>query len=90
MAWVKEEVGRAAGLPRELGGIPLDEVGATGWGVRHAVEVAADHVGFELDGARAVIQGFGAVGIHAALFLAERGVVIVAVDPTGIPIAHFQ
>ena len=94
MAWVKEEIGRAVGLPRELGGIPLDEVGATGWGVRHAAEVAADHLGLELDGARAVIQGFGAVGIHAARFLAERGVSIVAVgdsrgaigDPRGLDI----
>ena len=34
MAWVKEEIGRAVGLPRELGGIPLDELGATGFGLR--------------------------------------------------------
>jgi glutamate dehydrogenase (NAD(P)+)/glutamate dehydrogenase (NADP+) len=27
MAWVKDEIGRAAGLPRALGGIPLDEIG---------------------------------------------------------------
>jgi glutamate dehydrogenase (NAD(P)+) len=29
MAFIKDEGGRSAGLPRELGGIPLDEVGAT-------------------------------------------------------------
>lgn len=31
IAWIKDEIGRAVGLPRELGGIPLDEIGATGW-----------------------------------------------------------
>ena len=33
MAWVKDEIGRSVGLPREIGGIPLDEIGATGFGV---------------------------------------------------------
>ncbi len=78
MAWVKEEIGRAVGLPREIGGIPLDELGATGFGLRHAAEVAAKHAGLELSGARVVIQGFGAVGIHAARFLAEQGCRLVA------------
>jgi glutamate dehydrogenase (NAD(P)+) len=67
------------GLPRELGGIPLDEIGATGWGLSHATEVALRHRGFELDGARLVVQGFGAVGQHAARFLTERGAVLIAV-----------
>jgi glutamate dehydrogenase (NAD(P)+) len=80
MAWVLEEVGRAVGLPRALGGIPLDEIGATGFGLRHAAEVAADHLCFALTGARIVVQGFGAVGIHAARFLAEQGCLIVAVS----------
>jgi glutamate dehydrogenase (NAD(P)+) len=80
MAWVRSEIGRAVGLPREVGGIPLDEIGATGWGLRHACEVAARHAGFPLSGARVVVQGFGAVGIHAARFLAELGAVLVAVS----------
>jgi glutamate dehydrogenase/leucine dehydrogenase len=29
MAWIHDETGRAVGLPRVLGGIPLDEIGAT-------------------------------------------------------------
>ena len=33
---------------------------------------------FELAGARVVIQGFGAVGMHTARFLAERGAVVIA------------
>ncbi|MCC4116159.1 Glu/Leu/Phe/Val dehydrogenase [Aromatoleum toluclasticum] len=84
MAWVHDEIGRAVGLPRELGGIPLDQIGATGRGVAHAAEVAAAACGFELAGARVVIQGYGAVGRHSAHFLAQKGVVIVgAADSSG-------
>jgi glutamate dehydrogenase (NAD(P)+) len=78
MAWVEDEIGRAVGLPPALGGIPLDEIGATGWGIRHAAEVAASYCGLDLRGARLVIQGFGAVGKHSARFLAECGAVLVA------------
>jgi glutamate dehydrogenase (NAD(P)+) len=78
MAWVKDEIGRAVGLPREVGGIPLDELGATGFGVAHSAEVAAVDCGFELAGARVAVQGFGAVGIHGARFLSEKGAVLVA------------
>ncbi len=78
MAWVKEEIGRSVGLPREIGGIPLDEIGATGFGLAHAAEVAVRFCDFELAGARVAVQGFGAVGIHAARFLAEKGAVLVA------------
>jgi glutamate dehydrogenase (NAD(P)+) len=83
MAWVKDEIGRAVGLPRAVGGIPLDEIGATGWGIRHAAEVAAAHCRLALRGARVVIQGFGAVGKHSARFLAERGAVLIAVSDSG-------
>ena len=79
MAWVKDEIGRAAGLPSALGGIPLDQIGATGWGVCHAAEVALARLGRSLDGARVVVQGFGAVGRHAARFLVARGARLVAV-----------
>jgi len=79
MAWVRDEIGRVVGLPRELGGIPLDEIGATGWGLSHAVEVAVEHCDFELKGARFVVQGFGAVGQHVSRFLAEKGAILVAV-----------
>ena len=96
MAWVKDEIGRAVGLPPALGGIPLDELGATGWGILHAADVAASHCRFDLRGARVVIQGFGAVGRHSARFLAERGAVLVAAsdshgaihDPGGLDVAR--
>lgn len=79
MAWIKDEVDRVVGVPAELGGIPLDEIGATGWGLFHAIEVAAGHCGFGLPGARFVVQGFGAVGRHVATFLAEKGAILVGV-----------
>jgi glutamate dehydrogenase (NAD(P)+) len=78
MAWIKDEIGRAVGLPRVLGGIPLDEIGATGFGLAIAAEVAAPPLGFELSAATFAVQGFGAVGMHAARFLAARGARLVA------------
>ncbi len=82
MAWVKDEIGRAVGLPVEFGGIPLDELGATGWGVAQCAEIAAPACGLKLDGARVAIQGYGAVGRHAARFLAARGARLVAASDT--------
>ncbi|MCC6474088.1 MAG: Glu/Leu/Phe/Val dehydrogenase [Burkholderiales bacterium] len=95
MAWVKDEIGRSVGLPREVGGIPLDEIGATGWGLVHAADIAAPACGLALAGARVAVQGFGAVGRHAARFLARRGAVLVAAcdtsatlhDPEGLDVA---
>lgn len=94
MAWVRDEIGRSVGLPRELGGIPLDEIGATGFGLAAAIDVAKDFCGLDLAGARVVVQGFGAVGKHAARFLARRGAVLVAAadvagtlaDPAGLDV----
>jgi glutamate dehydrogenase (NAD(P)+) len=78
MAWVRDEIGRSVGLPRELGGIPLDEIGATGFGIAVCAKVAQDYCDVNLEGARVVVQGFGSVGIHAARFLGESGAVLVA------------
>jgi glutamate dehydrogenase/leucine dehydrogenase len=94
MAWIHDEIGRSVGLPAALGGIPLDELGATGYGLAVAAEAVAAAGLVELHGARVAIQGFGAVGTHTARFLAERGARIVAVsdrrgatgDPTGLPV----
>ena len=77
MGWIRDETGRAVGLPREVGGIPLDEIGATGFGLVAAIDEARRPIGLELAGARVVVQGFGAVGKHAARLLVERGVVLV-------------
>ena len=94
MAWVRDEIGRSVGLPREVGGIPLDEIGATGFGVVAAAEIAGDHAGRELKGARVAVQGFGSVGKHAARFFAEKGAILVAAsdsrgtvhDPGGLDV----
>ena len=84
MAWTQDEIGRAVGLPREIGGIPLDEIGATGFGLSQAVDVALNFTRFTLDGARVVVQGFGSVGKHAARLLQEKGAILVgAADSCG-------
>jgi glutamate dehydrogenase (NAD(P)+) len=83
MGWVRDETGRAVGLPRAIGGIPLDEIGATGFGVAACVDVACKFINMELKGARVAIQGFGAVGKHAARFLAEQGAILVGASDTG-------
>ncbi|MEX2648599.1 MAG: Glu/Leu/Phe/Val dehydrogenase [Alphaproteobacteria bacterium] len=88
MAWVKDEIGRAVGLPREIGGIPLDEIGATGFGLAVAAEIAQDYCDVRLEGARVAIQGFGAVGRHAARFLARKGAVVVAASDSRGTIAN--
>ena len=80
MAVVHDEIGRAVGLPAVLGGIPLDELGATGFGLAVCADVLSEAKLLELDGARVVIQGFGAVGWHAGRLLAERGARIIAVS----------
>jgi glutamate dehydrogenase (NAD(P)+) len=98
MAWVRDEIGRAVGLPRELGGIPLDEIGATGWGLAVAAEAAQEFSKVKLEGAKIVVQGFGAVGRHAARFLANKGASLVATsdtkgavyDPAGLDIGRLE
>ncbi len=90
MAWIKDEVDRVVGVPTELGGIPLDEIGATGWGLYHAIDVAAAHCGFDLKGASFVVQGFGAVGKHVASFLSAKGAIMVGVADSSGAIANPQ
>jgi glutamate dehydrogenase (NAD(P)+) len=94
MAWIRDEIGRAVGLPAELGGIPLDTIGATGLGLCAAAEVAQEFCPVKLAGARVAIQGSGAVGIHAARCLARKGAILVAaadssgtlLDPDGLDV----
>ena len=94
MAWIKDEIGRVVGLPREVGGIPLDEIGATGWGLSQATKIAAEFCPLPLAGARLVVQGFGAVGKHVARFLSDEGALLVGVadsrgtlyDPAGLDV----
>jgi glutamate dehydrogenase (NAD(P)+) len=72
--------GAAVGSPRELGGVPYDELGLTGFGVAEAAEAAMEHLERPLRGARVAVQGFGAVGHAAAKRFVELGAEVVAVS----------
>jgi glutamate dehydrogenase (NAD(P)+) len=96
MSWIQDEIGRVVALPREIGGIPLDEIGATGWGLSHVTDVAREYCDLELNNARVVVQGFGAVGMHTARFLTDMGAVLVGAadsrnaihNPDGLDVAR--
>ncbi len=80
MAWLLDEYskghgytpGIVTGKPVELGGSPGRRE-ATGFGVACVATAAARDIGIGIDGARIVVQGFGNVGSHAAIALADRG-----------------
>jgi glutamate dehydrogenase (NAD(P)+) len=86
--------GAAVGCPLELGGVPYDQLGVTGFGVAESAEVAAQRLGIDLTRATVSIQGFGAVGRAAARRFVEFGSTIVAVstsagalhDPGGLDV----
>lgn len=80
MALLRNVMRRSVGLPREVGGIPLDEIGATGYGLAVALRTAQAYGDYELADARVVVQGFGSVGLHAARFLEEQGARLVGVS----------
>ncbi|HAH43378.1 MAG TPA: glutamate dehydrogenase, partial [Planctomycetaceae bacterium] len=63
---------------------------ATGRGVVYLIQEAAKHLKMNLSECTAVVQGFGNVGSHAALFLSELGVKIIGVSDatTGIHNRH--
>ncbi len=82
MAIIYNEIKRSVGRPEEIGGIPLDELGATGYGVAVATDIAKDFIKLNLNGARLVVEGLGSVGKHSARFLSERGVKLIAANDT--------
>ena len=88
MAWIVDQYGRqhgynpavVTGKPLELGGSPGREQ-ATGRGVMLiALAAAKDYLGKEPSELRVAVQGFGNVGMNAALLLAEEGATVVAVS----------
>lgn len=87
--------GASVGSPHELGGVPYDQLGVTGFGVAESAQVAAERRGLDLENARVSIQGFGAVGSAAAERFAAFGSTIVAIstavgaihDPNGLDVA---
>lgn len=84
--------GAAVGTPYDLGGVPYDQLGITGYGVAEVVDEAAAATG--LSGEPVSVQGFGAVGHAVASRLHELGYPIVAIstargaihDPGGLDI----
>ena len=87
MAWFSDtysmHVGHTAtsvvtGKPIEMGG-SLGRREATGRGVMIVAREAAKHLGFDLKGSRAAVQGFGNVGSIGAQLLAREGATIIAV-----------
>lgn len=89
--------GAAVGVPEELGGVPYDELGVTGYGVAESVDAALRRAGRSVKGARVAFQGFGAVGVAAARRLDEMGATVVALStsrggvhaPGGLDVAHW-
>ncbi|MDH3640051.1 MAG: Glu/Leu/Phe/Val dehydrogenase [Gammaproteobacteria bacterium] len=95
MAWIRDEIGRSVGLPAEVGGIPLDEIGATGYGLSVSIRAAEKYCEVPIASARVAVQGFGSVGHHAARFLVDLGATLVAaadssgtiINPDGLDVA---
>ncbi|MFN8106055.1 MAG: Glu/Leu/Phe/Val dehydrogenase [Acidimicrobiia bacterium] len=85
MAWMFDEFSRrfghspaaVTGKPVELFGTPGRE-GATGHGVVVVTQACCRDLGIDLTGARVAIQGFGNVGMNAALEFAAIGARVVA------------
>src|SRR6187549_3760871 len=92
MGWLMEEYSILHGKPiyavvtgkHVHAGGSLGRVEATGKGVSIATLLALKKRGVNLSQATVAIQGFGNVGLHAALFLFQKGLKVVAIsDITG-------
>ena len=88
MAWIMDTYsmhkgysvpGVVTGKPVSIGG-SLGRNEATARGCVFTVQEAARHLGMGLDGATAVVQGYGNAGSIAAMLLSELGVRIIAVS----------
>lgn len=104
MAWMMDEYSRIdefnnpgfiTGKPIVLGGSHGRE-SATAKGVTICIEEAAKKRGFEIKGAKVVVQGFGNAGSYLAKFLHEAGAKVVGIsdaygalyDPEGLDINY--
>lgn len=104
MAWMMDEYSRMdefnnpgfiTGKPIVLGGSHGRE-SATAKGVTICIEEAAKKRGFELEGAKIVVQGFGNAGSFLSKFLHEAGAKVVGIsdaygalyDPEGLDIDY--
>ncbi|MBV8083396.1 MAG: Glu/Leu/Phe/Val dehydrogenase [Chloroflexi bacterium] len=106
MAWIMDTysmhaghsvTGVVTGKPLSVGGSE-GRMDATGRGVVYVIEEALRRAGTSLEGATAVVQGFGNVGSVTAKLLAESGAKVIAVsdinggvyNPKGIDIRHLM
>jgi glutamate dehydrogenase (NAD(P)+) len=110
MAWIMDTYSMARGYstPAVVTGKPIEIGGsegrkaATAQGTIYHIRRAAKHLNLDLEGATAVVQGYGNAGSFAARFLQEDGVRVIGVsdsqggifspkglDPTGVS-AHKQ
>jgi len=106
MAWMMDtfsmfkgytEPAIVTGKPEVMGG-SLGRKHATGRGVAIVVRELYKKLGKNLKGATVAVQGFGNVGSHAALFLAQMGAKVVTVsdascgliDYGGLPVAELM
>ncbi|MCL2704120.1 MAG: Glu/Leu/Phe/Val dehydrogenase [Defluviitaleaceae bacterium] len=87
MAWMVDEycklsghsaLGVITGKPVEFGG-SKGRTAATGLGVAISVREACKKLGFDMKGAKVLLQGFGNVGSHSALCTEAQGAVITAI-----------
>ena len=95
MAWIMDQYSRLHGFtPAVVTGKPVELHGsegreaATGYGVICVAESFLHDVGNSLNGASVAIQGFGNVGLFAALFAHERGAKVVAVSDVSGAVAN--
>lgn len=106
MAWMADTYSTHAGhfVPAIVTGKPLNLHGsagrtrATGTGVAFTASNALHKLGYPVQGARAIIQGFGNVGSHTAYNLDANGVKIIGVsdvngaisNPDGLPMLKLR
>jgi glutamate dehydrogenase (NAD(P)+) len=92
MAWIYDTYSTLVGqnVPQIITGKPVEVYGtqgrrsATGAGVVYTIEEAAKRIDLKLQGATAIVQGFGNVGSVTCQLLAERGTRIIGIgDVTG-------
>ncbi len=96
MAWVMDTYSQyagysvpaiATGKPIALGGT-AGTIGAIGFGLYSCIERTLEKIGKTVEGATIAVQGFGRVGSHTALYLAQRGAKVVAVSDVSGAIYH--
>lgn len=106
MAWITDTYSTHQGylVPSIVTGKPLNLQGsagrtkATGHGVAFLASAALRKLGIKTAGSTAIVQGFGNVGIHAALAMAADGVKVIAIsdvsgaiwNPDGIDVKRLQ